>query len=167
MSPGEASPSTSSFGDTQSMEDGMEDDQRWFGHFDFQANARKIWIGGLGKETSEHQLRHWLTSFGAIEEMSLVRDETGISKGFAYVTFVDADSASSMIRSEPVQFGNRVLSVKPAIPKEIMNMNKIYVSSLPEAVTTGMILSFFSLYSHSLKTKFVCIFLSSEKSMKL
>eukprot|EP00475_Leptophrys_vorax_P018235 TRINITY_DN24861_c0_g2_i1.p1 TRINITY_DN24861_c0_g2~~TRINITY_DN24861_c0_g2_i1.p1 ORF type:complete len:614 (+),score=139.11 TRINITY_DN24861_c0_g2_i1:187-2028(+) len=145
--PGEASPTPSSAGDQQSLEGSigaMEDDQRWFDHFDHQANVRKIWIGGLAKETTEQELRQWLNSFGTVDEMSLVRDETGISKGFAYVTFLNAESASAMIRSEPVQFGIRSLSVKPAIPKEIMNMNKIYISSLPDVVTTDQVCSYFS-----------------------
>jgi RNA recognition motif-containing protein len=104
---------------------------------------RKVWIGGISKDANESSLKKWLLEFGEIEDLSIVRDDNGISKGFAYVTFESSKSTQAFVNTPYIQFDGRPLSVKLAIPKEIMNLNKIYVSSLPFSITSGKFQNYF------------------------
>ena len=60
--------------------------------------SKKLFIGGLNFRTSEEVLRSVFEAIGAVEEVKIVTDyETGRSKGFGFVTFVDAAHASEAV----------------------------------------------------------------------
>lgn len=55
----------------------------------------KLFIGGLAWATGEDSLRNAVSRFGELEEVKVVTDrETGRSRGFGFVTFVDEDAAA-------------------------------------------------------------------------
>ncbi|XVE64483.1 hypothetical protein DITRI_Ditri07aG0104300 [Diplodiscus trichospermus] len=54
----------------------------------------KIFVGGLAWETKRDSLRRYFEQFGEILEAVVINDKsTGRSKGYGFVTFMDADSA--------------------------------------------------------------------------
>lgn len=60
--------------------------------------SRKIFVGGLKWGVDSDVLRREFERFGEIEEATVVRDrETGRSKGFGFVTFVDENCAQQAI----------------------------------------------------------------------
>lgn len=73
--------------------------------------AKKIFVGGLSWGISEDDLREAFQEFGEIEYCRLVTDrDTGKSKGFGFVTFVndaDADTAISKMDGQELQ-GRRI-----------------------------------------------------------
>jgi RNA recognition motif-containing protein len=56
--------------------------------------SRKLFVGGLSWNTDDAGLRAAFEPFGAIEEAKVINDrDTGRSRGFGFVTYVDAESA--------------------------------------------------------------------------
>ena len=60
--------------------------------------TRKLFVGGLSWNTNDDGLRQTFSRFGDIDEAKVILDrETGCSRGFGFVTFLDATSARSAI----------------------------------------------------------------------
>ncbi|WP_445323452.1 RNA recognition motif domain-containing protein [Pseudomonas sp. RL_35y_Pfl2_P42] len=58
----------------------------------------KIFIGGLSFNTTDDSLRSVFINYGVVEDAIIIRDrETGRSRGFGFVTFLDDVSAQSAI----------------------------------------------------------------------
>jgi RNA recognition motif-containing protein len=52
--------------------------------------SKKLFVGGLSWDTDDHGLRAAFEKFGEVSEASVISDrETGRSRGFGFVTFVD------------------------------------------------------------------------------
>ena len=60
----------------------------------------RIYVGNLAKSTTEAEINTLFTQAGAVSAVEVVKDrESGLSKGFAFVTMgaqVEADKAISM-----------------------------------------------------------------------
>ena len=55
----------------------------------------KLFIGGLAWASSEDSLRSAVGSYGELEEVRIITDrDTGRSRGFGFVTFVDEEAAA-------------------------------------------------------------------------
>lgn len=60
--------------------------------------SNKVFVGGISWNTDDEGLRRAFEQYGDISEAKVITDrETGRSRGFGFVTFVDADAASSAI----------------------------------------------------------------------
>lgn len=58
----------------------------------------KIFVGGVGKETSEETLRQYFGKFGEIADSVIMMNKmTGQPRGFAFVTFKEASSVQAVI----------------------------------------------------------------------
>lgn len=61
--------------------------------------SKKLFVGGLSWNTDSEGLRQAFEAFGAVEDARVVTDrDTGRSRGFGFVTFVDGASASKAIQ---------------------------------------------------------------------
>ncbi|XP_074039879.1 CUGBP Elav-like family member 1 isoform X3 [Leptinotarsa decemlineata] len=61
-------------------------------------NERKLFVGMLSKKLCENDVRSLFSSYGTIEECTVLRDPTGNSRGCAFVTFASKQSALSAIK---------------------------------------------------------------------
>ncbi|MEI7013449.1 RNA recognition motif domain-containing protein [Leptospira licerasiae] len=60
--------------------------------------SSKLFVGGLSWSTTDLTLRQVFETHGAIQEANIVVDrETGRSRGFGFVTFVDQSSANAAV----------------------------------------------------------------------
>ncbi len=60
--------------------------------------GKKLFVGGLSWGTSEDVLYSTFEQYGQLEEVKIITDrETGRSRGFGFVTFVDEGDASKAI----------------------------------------------------------------------
>lgn len=60
--------------------------------------SKKLFVGGLSWNTNSDSLRQAFESYGAVEDARVITDrETGRSRGFGFVTFVDGGAASDAI----------------------------------------------------------------------
>ncbi|XP_042902841.1 CUGBP Elav-like family member 2 isoform X4 [Parasteatoda tepidariorum] len=62
-------------------------------------NERKLFIGMLSKKCTENDVRIMFSSFGSIEECTVLRDTNGQSKGCAFVTYGSRQCAINAIKS--------------------------------------------------------------------
>jgi heterogeneous nuclear ribonucleoprotein A1/A3 len=58
--------------------------------------GNKLFVGGLSWNTSDDGLRESFEAYGEVTEAKVITDrETGRSRGFGFVTFVDAEAAKA------------------------------------------------------------------------
>jgi RNA recognition motif-containing protein len=78
----------------------------------------KIYVGNLPFSIEEGKLKELFSSFGEIEEATLIKDRfSGRSKGFGFVTFKDDESAKKAISEmDDKEIEGRKLRVNEAKP---------------------------------------------------
>jgi len=76
----------------------------------------KIYVGNLSYNVTAAQLNDFFTQFGEISEVKLISDrETGRSKGFAFITFANQQSADKAVEeADGSEFEGRRLKVNIA-----------------------------------------------------
>lgn len=103
---------------------------------DKEADAIKLFVGQVPKTMQEDDLRPYLESFGAIYELTILRDKVqGTHKGCAFVTFCtkqSAENAMKELHNERTLPGmSRPMQVKPAgTDQRSEELRKIFVGML-------------------------------------
>ncbi|KAF2806983.1 uncharacterized protein BDZ99DRAFT_465732 [Mytilinidion resinicola] len=78
-----------------------------------------IYVGNLFFEVTEDQLRRVFSRFGTVEDVRLVTDGKGLSRGFGYVTFAEINDATAAIENLNQQvFEGRRMNVQYHIQRE-------------------------------------------------
>jgi len=96
--------------------------------------ARKIFVGGLNKQTTSEQLANLMSDYGEIEKSMVVTEgQDKSSRGFGFVVYASQDSVDKVLRARKngVQFklDGHNLDVKKAIPTKSLN-RKLFVGGL-------------------------------------
>ncbi len=80
----------------------------------------QIFVGNCAYTTTREELRQLFAAYGAVEHVHLVTErETGRSRGFAFVTMVNAPKARAAIAAlQGTTFGGRTLTVTEARQRE-------------------------------------------------
>jgi len=78
--------------------------------------AKKLFVGGLNWKTTDDGLRSAFERFGEITEAKVITDrETGRSRGFGFVTFVENEAADTAINEmNGTQLEGRTIQVNEA-----------------------------------------------------
>ena len=81
--------------------------------------GRKLYVGNLPYSTSEDELRELFSRAGAVDTVSVVRDNaTGRARGFAFVEMAtDQDAQAAVTQLHDRSFGGRRLTVNEARPQ--------------------------------------------------
>ena len=78
----------------------------------------KLYVGNLPYNISDDQLQAMFAKFGTPDSARVITDrDTGQSKGFGFVEFVNPDQAKEALSLNGTQFGGRALRVNEARPK--------------------------------------------------
>eukprot|EP01084_Bolivina_argentea_P237148 398649_1 len=82
-------------------------------------NPRKLFVGGLSKETTQKQFRAYWEQWGELEDCVVMIDpHTQKSRGFGFVVFVSQQIASEILsRGESLTMYGRTLDIKKAVPR--------------------------------------------------
>ncbi|VDI81865.1 CUG-BP- and ETR3-like factor, partial [Mytilus galloprovincialis] len=64
-----------------------------------RSDERKLFVGMISKKCSENDIRMIFSPFGSIEDCTVLRDQNGQSRGCAFVTYVNRQSAQNAIKS--------------------------------------------------------------------
>ncbi|MBX2800461.1 MAG: RNA-binding protein [Myxococcales bacterium] len=60
--------------------------------------TKRLYVGGLSLDTTEHSLESAFAAHGELAEVKIVQHrETGRSRGFGFITYVNPDDAQSAI----------------------------------------------------------------------
>ncbi|CEM23488.1 unnamed protein product [Vitrella brassicaformis CCMP3155] len=109
---------------------------------DLNKNPSKMFIGGLGQETSSEGLREHFSKYGEIADCAVVMDRrVGRSRGFGFVTFVDTKAVEhAMIDRHKID--GVLVECRRALPRDearqaaphdsVNNPCKLFVGGLPE-----------------------------------
>ena len=78
-----------------------------------------IYVGNLAHEASEDDLRQVFSEFGAVSNVSIIKDrETGRPRGFAFVEMPDGNEAAEAIKGLNLkEISGRAITVNEARPK--------------------------------------------------
>lgn len=78
----------------------------------------KLYVGNLGYNISDDQLRDVFARFGNPDSARVITDrDSGQSKGFGFVEFSDAEQAKAALSLNGTDFGGRTLTVNEARPR--------------------------------------------------
>lgn len=122
-----------------------------------ERTARKIFVGGLNRNTTADSLRDYFAAFGAIHHTEVLFDKlTGRSRGFGFVTFEDAESINNVVDRHHTIDESQV-EVRRAIPREEArqtaprrdrdfneNTGRVFIGGLGDEVTDDVLREFFS-----------------------
>ncbi|HSC85627.1 MAG TPA: RNA-binding protein [Polyangiaceae bacterium] len=78
--------------------------------------GKKLFVGGLSWGTDDQSLRSAFEKFGVVEEATVIADrDTGRSRGFGFVTFVDESAAEQAVNGmNGASLDGRTLNVNEA-----------------------------------------------------
>ncbi|KAF5391997.1 hypothetical protein D9757_003361 [Collybiopsis confluens] len=108
--------------------------------------ASKLFIGGLNWETSDEGLRNYFSQFGKVDACTIMRDPSGTSRGFAFLTFEDPNAVVAVTTREHVLDG-KTIDPKRAIPREEHLRNtRYFVGGLSPSTTSESMKEFFTTY---------------------
>ncbi|KAF7822648.1 UBP1-associated protein 2C [Senna tora] len=118
-------------------------------------SQRKLFIRGLGWDTTTDGLRSLFSTYGELEEAVVILDKaTGKSRGYGFVTFKHVDGALLALKEPSKRIDGRVTVTQlAAAGNSGSNTNavdiaqrKIYVANVPPDLPADKLLAHFSLY---------------------
>lgn len=122
-----------------------------------ERTARKIFVGGLNRNTTAESLKEYFSTFGAVHHTEVLFDKlTGRSRGFGFVTFEEAESINNVVDRHHTVDDSQV-EVRRAIPREEArqtqprrerdineNSGRVFIGGLGDEVTDEVLRDFFS-----------------------
>ncbi|MBP9816078.1 RNA-binding protein [Candidatus Woesebacteria bacterium] len=86
---------------------------------DNKTDKNKLFIGGIPWSITSEALKELFASYGEITEAIIINDrDTGRSKGFGFVTFVNEDDAQKALEMDGKEVEGRNIMVNLAKPRE-------------------------------------------------
>lgn len=127
---------------------------------DRDATQRKLFVRGLGWETTSDKLRSLFSTYGDIDEAAVILDKaTGKSKGFGFVTYRHVDGAILALKEPSKKIDGRMTvsqlahlnttgnsNPNPTQPPTADASRKIYVGNVPYEMTGERLLAHFLSY---------------------
>ncbi|XP_058095641.1 UBP1-associated protein 2C-like [Magnolia sinica] len=124
---------------------------------DRDLSQRKLFIRGLGWDTTTDGLRSLFSTYGELEEAVVILDKaTGKSKGYGFVTFKHIDGALLALKEPSKKIDGRMTVTQLAAsgssgptantPTADVSIRKIFVGNVPPDMPADRLLSHFSSY---------------------
>lgn len=106
---------------------------------------RKLFVGGLSRQTTDRELKEHFGKFGEIESVTVKVDPyTGQSRGFAFIVFANPKTIDKLLTS-----GDHYINKRKVDPKRVSKKTqhgKIFVGGLTPDISDGDIRNYFSQY---------------------
>ncbi|XP_010890413.2 protein boule-like isoform X2 [Esox lucius] len=79
----------------------------------------RVFVGGIDFKTNENDLRRFFSQHGAVKEVKIVIDRTGVSKGYGFVTFETQEDAQKILHdADRLCFREKRLNIGQAVRKQ-------------------------------------------------
>ncbi|XP_069502862.1 deleted in azoospermia-like isoform X2 [Ambystoma mexicanum] len=88
-----------------------------------------VFVGGIDIRMDEIEIRDFFARFGAVKEVKIITDRTGVSKGYGFVSFHDDVDVQKIVDSQ-INFHGKKLKLGPAIRKQ-QNLCAYHVQPRP------------------------------------
>ncbi|NXU10920.1 BOLL protein, partial [Pardalotus punctatus] len=87
------------------------------------ATPNRIFVGGIGFETDENDLKKFFAQYGSVTEVKIISDRAGVPKGYGFVTFETQEEAQKILQdAKNLKYKGRKLSIGPALRKQAGTM---------------------------------------------
>ncbi|XP_029445109.1 deleted in azoospermia-like isoform X4 [Rhinatrema bivittatum] len=88
-----------------------------------------VFVGGIDIRMDEIEIRDFFARFGAVKEVKIITDRTGVSKGYGFVSYYDDVDVQKIVESQ-INFHGKKLKLGPAIRKQ-QNLCAYHVQPRP------------------------------------
>ncbi|XVF45787.1 hypothetical protein PTKIN_Ptkin02bG0234700 [Pterospermum kingtungense] len=113
---------------------------------DQDPSQRKLFIRGLGRDTTTDALRLLFSVYGELEDAVVIVDKaTGKSRGYGFVTFKHVDGALLALKKPGKKIDGRLTVSQLAAPHSI-RLRVIYVANVPYEMPADKLLCHFAQY---------------------
>ncbi|XP_015599797.1 RNA-binding protein squid [Cephus cinctus] len=130
---------------TQSQQQPQQQQQQPTAGIPGKDDERKLFVGGLSRNTTDKDLREHFGKFGEIESISVKIDPyTGVPRGFAFMVFANPKTIDKLLAS-----GEHYINKRKVDPKRVSKKpqhGKIFVGGLTPEITDEDIKSYFGQY---------------------
>lgn len=110
-------------------------------------DEKKLFVGGLSRETTDRELKEYFGKFGEIESVTVKIDQfTGQSRGFAFIVFSNPKTIDKLLAA-----GEHFIQKRKVDPKRVSKKaqhGKIYVGGLTPEISDDDIKGYFSQYGN-------------------
>ncbi|NWW85504.1 DAZL protein, partial [Rhynochetos jubatus] len=76
-----------------------------------------VFVGGIDTRMNEAEIRSFFERYGAVKEVKIITDRTGVSKGYGFISFLDNVDVQKIVESQ-INFHGKKLKLGPAIRKQ-------------------------------------------------
>ncbi|KAM4658284.1 deleted in azoospermia-like [Amazona ochrocephala] len=76
-----------------------------------------VFVGGIDIRMNEAEIRSFFERYGAVKEVKIITDRSGVSKGYGFVSFLDNVDVQKIVESQ-INFHGKKLKLGPAIRKQ-------------------------------------------------
>ncbi|XP_028391573.1 deleted in azoospermia-like-B [Dendronephthya gigantea] len=108
----------------------------------------RIFVGGLPINTSAYELADFFNVFGHVIESKIILDDSGLSKGYGFITFEHKSTVKKVESMGIIYFKNKKINIGPAVRKEASTVQPEMVmwaqSSLPSGQQTQQSTPYFN-----------------------
>jgi len=121
----------------------------------------KLFIGGLGFETSEDTLKEHFEQWGDIVDCVIMKNpQTNKSKGFGFITFKEPESLDAAQAKRPHTIDGKKVDTKRAMPRDEaqenkVTVNKMFVGGLDENTSEDQVKETFQSYGNVEKVEMI------------
>lgn len=108
-------------------------------------DSRKLFVGGLSRETTEKELKEYFGKFGDIVDVIVKVDPmTHTPRGFGFVTFAESSSVDKVTQITSHELDGKTIDPKLAVPQNAKNkVKKIFVGGLPSELDATKLREYF------------------------